>query len=217
MSRPIPMIDDLPLDHVAWVRHRTEQRMQNLAVLSLAGDVQQRLGRASHEVEIAGVLVGEGVRDKLGDLQSKAANGEEADFTADIAGALELEKVVIAGAEFRESAGRPDHYQYVVRLRESPPLPAPAELSPFGGLDGFDLGFDTDILGDIADMAGDIQGAIEAVSDALDELQALAGLADLALGNPLTPIREEGDSLAAAGAGAGDAARGLSDLLRGGG
>ena len=217
MSRPIPMIDDLALDHVAWARHRTAQRVLNLPVLGLEGDIQQRLGRASHEIELAGVLVGEESRDRLSDLQGKAADGAEADFTADIAAALELEKVVVLSAEFVELAGRPGHYDYRLWLRESPPLPEPAELSPFGGLDGFQTGFDTDILGDIADAAAGLQDAIDAVGDALDTLDALAGLGDLGLGNPLAPVQEEGAALATAGTGAADAAAGLDAILRGDG
>lgn len=217
MTRPIPMIDDIPLDHVAWARHRSVQRMASLPVLGLAGDVQQSLGRGSHEIDVAGVLIGEDVRDRLTDLQEKAASGAEADFTADISSALELEKVVILAAEFQEVAGRAGHYEYLLRLRESPPLPEPATLSSFGGLDGFDVGFDTDLLDDIADMAGDLQNAIDAVGDALDTLDALAGLGDLALGNPLEPVQEEGAALASAGAGAADAAAGLDAILRGDG
>ena len=217
MTRPIPMIDDLALDHVAWARHRAVQRMASLPVLGLAGDVQQSLGRGSHEIEVAGVLIGEEVRDRLTDLQTKAASGEEADFTADISSALELEKVVILAAEFHEVAGRAGRYEYLLRLRESPPLPEPATLSSFGGLDGFDVGFDTDLLGDIADLAGDLQNAIDAVTDAIDTLGTLAGLSDLALGSPLGPVQEEGDALASAGAGATDAAAGLDAILRGDG
>ena len=217
MTRPIPMIDDLALDHVAWARHRAHNRTLSLPVLALQGDVQQALGRGSHDIELGGVLVGEDARDRLTGLQEKAAAGEEADFSADIASALELVKVVVLAAEFSESAGRPGRYDYRIALRESPPLPEPAELSPFGGLDGFDTGFDTDILGDIADVAGDLQDAIDAVSDALDTLDALSGLADLGLGNPLSPVQEEGDALAGAGAGAADAATGLDAILRGDG
>ena len=215
MTRAIPMIDDLPLDHVAWARHRITQRVLDLPVLGLAGDVQQNLGRGSHEIEVAGVLIGEEARDRLSDLQEKAASGEEADFTADITSALELEKVVILSADFREGAGRSGYYDYLLRLRESPPLPEPAELSPFGGLDGFDVGFDTDLLGDIADIAGDLQDVLDVVGDALSALDALAGLGDLALGNPLSPVQEEGEALVSAGAGAADAATSLDGILRG--
>lgn len=217
MTRAIPMIDDLALDHVAWARHRTTQRILDLPVLGLAGDVQQRMGRGSHEIELGGVLIGEVARERLTDLQKKVAEGAEVDFTADIASALELEKAVILAAEFREAAGRPGYFDYALRLRESPPLPEPAELSGFGGLDGFDLGFDTDILGDIADMAGKLQDAIDAVGDVLGALDALSALGDLSIGNPLTPVQQAGEGLAAAGAGAAGAAAGLADLLGGGG
>ena len=216
MTRPIPMIDDLALDYVSWVRQRTLQRTLSLPVPGLEGDVQQRLGRASYEVEIAGVLLGEGVADRLAELQGKAASGEETPFTADIVNALEMENVIIVAAEFQEFAGHAGYYHYRFLLRESPPLPEPAELSPFGGLDGFDLGFDTDVLGDIADMAGDLQDALDAVTDVLGDLEALAGLADLSLGNPLTPVQEEAEGLGASGGDAAGSAERFSQLLGGG-
>jgi phage protein U len=215
VSRPIPMIDDLALDMVAWVRQRTMQGYVSQPVAGLEGHVQQRLGRASHEIELAGVLIGEGVADALAGLQKKAAAGEEVTFTADITSALELDKVVILAAEFLETAGQPGRYEYRLRLRESPPLPEPATLAPFGGLEGVDLGFDTDILGDIADVAGELQDAIDAVTDVLGDLEALAGLADLNLGNPLTPLQDEAGGLGQLGAGAGAAASALSSLIGG--
>jgi hypothetical protein len=215
MTRPIPMIDDLALDYVTWARQRTLQRTLSMPVPGLDGDVQQGLGRASHEIEIAGVLLGEAVADRLSELQEKAASGEEVPFTADIVNALEMENVIVIAAEFQEYAGRPGYYDYRLLLRESPPLPEPAELSPFGGLDGVDLGFDTDILGDISDMAGDLQGALDAVTDVLGALEALAGLADLSLGNPLSPVQEEAEGLGASGGDASGAADNLSGLLEG--
>jgi hypothetical protein len=199
MTRPIPMLGDLALDFVTAVETRLAQRVVGLPIVGLAGDAQQRLGRASHEIELHGLVVGTDARAKLGELQGKAAAGEELDFTADIASALELAKVVVIEASFAEHAGLPDRYGYRVVLRESPPLPPPAEASPFGGLDGFDLGFDPDalggVLGDVLDQASALQEAVSAVADAVDQIQALAGLADLALGNPLTPLQDEAGSL----------------------
>ncbi|WP_428264573.1 hypothetical protein [Haliangium sp.] len=220
MTRPIPMIGDIALDMVAWVRQRTVQGYVSQPVTGLEGHVQQRLGRASHEIELAGVLVGEEVADALSDLQEKAGAGEPVTFTADITSALELEEVVIVSAEFQEVAGQAGRYEYRFHLRESPPLPEPATLSSFGGLGdldtGFDLGFDTDILGDISDLAGELQGALDAVNDVLGDLEALAGLANLDLGNPLTPVQEAGSALGQLGAGAAEAASALTNLLGGG-
>ncbi|MBV7335210.1 hypothetical protein KFU94_44615 [Chloroflexi bacterium TSY] len=216
MTRPIPMLDDLALDYVTWARQRTRQHTLSMPIPGLAGDLQQQLGRSSHEIEIAGLLLGEEVADRLAELQNKASAGEAVPFTADIVTALEMENVLIVAAEFQEFAGQPGYYQYRFLLRESPPLPEPAELSPFGGLDGVDLGFDTDVLGDITDIAGDLQGALDAVTDVLGDLEALAGLADLALGNPLTPVQEESASLEESGSGTDGLSDGLSQLLGGG-
>lgn len=201
MSPPTPMLGDLALEHVTWAETRLAQRLVAVPVVGLAGDAQQNLGRASHEIALAGVLVGAAATDQLAELQRQAAAGAELDFTADITTALELAKVVVVEARFTAEAGRPDRYGFQLTLRESPPLPPPAEASPFGGLDGLDLGFDPgalgDVLGDVLDQAGALQAAVEAAVDAVQQIAALAGLADLALGNPLTPMQEAAGSLAA--------------------
>lgn len=200
MTRPIPVLDDLALDYVTAAETRLAQRLVALPIVGLAGDAQQLLGRASHEIELHGLVVGSDARDKLGKLQAKVAAGGEFDFTADITTALELAKVVVVEAAFTEQAALPDRYAYRLVLRESPPLPPPAEASSFGGLDGFDLGFDPGalggVLGDVLNQASALQEAISAAADAVDQIQALAGLADLALGNPLTPMLDQAGSLA---------------------
>ncbi len=192
----VPMLGDLALEHVTRVETRLAQRLAAVPVVGLAGDAQQNLGRASHVIALSGLIIGEDAADKLGTLQEKAASGEELDFTADISTALELAKVVVVDARFTAEAGRPGRYGFELTLRESPPLPPPAEASPFGGLDGMDLGFDTDILGDVMDAAGELQAAVEAAAEAVQQIAALAGLADLALGNPLTPMQEAAGSVA---------------------
>jgi hypothetical protein len=214
-QRPIPTLDDITLDYVTLARQRTTQRALSLAIPGLDGDVQQVLGRSSYEIEIQGVLVGEGVADKLSALQKKIAGGAEIPFSADITTALELDKVIVAAAEFQEVAARPGYYNYRLLIRESPPLPPPAELSSFGGLEGFDLGFDTSVLGDIASAAGDLQNAVNQVSGALDALQALAGLGDLSLSNPMSPMLDQAGQAGSAGGDAPQAASGLSGLLGG--
>jgi hypothetical protein len=210
MSPPVPMLDDIALEHVTFAETRLSQRLASVPIVGLAGDAQQSLGRASHEIVLAGVLVGEDAANKLGALQAKASAGGEFDFAADIATALELAKVVVVDARFTAEAGRPGRYGFQLTLRESPPLPPPAEASPFGGLDGMDLGFDTDMLGDVLDRASALQEAVQAAANAIDQIAALAGLADLALGNPLTPLQEAAGSLSgvadpAAGAALGQA------------
>lgn len=214
MSRAVPTIDDLQLDPVLVIRQRTRARVAATPVVGLAGDVQQRLGRGSHEVELRGLIHGEDALDKLDALQAKVVSGEEVDFTADITTALEIAKMVVLEADFEELAGHPNRFEYRLLLRESPPLPEPASES-FGGLEGLDTGFDTDLLGDIADMAGDLQDAMEMLGDVMAGLEALAGLASLDAGNPLQPMQDQAGSLGDAGAGSSEASAGLRGLTEG--
>lgn len=212
MTRPIPMIDDVPLNAVVAARTQTAARIASLPVIGLPGDVQQSLGRSSHLVELHGLLVGETASDDLATLQGKVTAGAEVEFTADITTALAMEHMVVVGSTFEEAAGRPGSWSYRLLLRESPPLPEPASI---GGFD--DLGFDGlgDVLGDIADAAGAIQDAIDAVGEALEALDALAALGDLGLNNPLQPLQEQAGQLASIGQGAADAGAALTSLLGG--
>ena len=86
MSPPVPMLGDLALEHVTWAETRLSQRLIAVPVVGLAGDAQQNLGRASHEVALVGVLVGPDSADKLTELQKKAAAGEELDIAIECDG-----------------------------------------------------------------------------------------------------------------------------------
>ena len=209
----VPMIDDIALDVVTYARHVTHARIVATAVPGLPGDVQQRLGRGSHEVEIHGVLLGEAGAEALTTLQEKASSGAEVPFTADITTALAIEKMIVVRAEFSHQAGHPGRYDYRLHLRESPPLPEPASLDPFGDLGGFD----TDLLGDLSELADQVQGAMDAINDAVGVLGALANLGNLNLDNPLTPMQREAASLSEAGEGTSGVGDRLSGLLDEGG
>jgi phage protein U len=219
----VPMIDDVELKAVQWIRQQTDQGFAEQRVVGLAGSVHQRLGRRSHRVLLAGVLVPETAAGDLEALQTKAAAGEEVTFTADIATALAVEHMVIESFSAEQVVGAGARYAYTIVLAESPPLPPPAELSPFGGLDDFglgDLGFDAgaigDVLGEVLDQAGAISGALDAALDAVSAVSALAALADLDLGdlsNPLKPINDKVGELGTIGQTAGGVIADLGALL----
>jgi hypothetical protein len=204
----VPLIDDLELTAVQWIRQESSQGFAAQQVAGLDGTVHQKLGRRSHRVALAGVLVGETAADDLKSLQEKAAAGDEVVFTADISTALEVEKMVIDSLAAEQDVGG-GRFSYELELVESPPLPPPAELSPFGGLGDFgvgDLGFDTDALGglldDVLDQAGSITDAIDAAMDAVDAIGALGSLADLGdLSNPLKPVTDKIGELSELGSG----------------
>ena len=127
-----------------------------------------------------------------------------------------MQKVVITSLRAVEAAGQQNRFSYELMLAESPPLPPPAEISGFGGLDDFglgDLGFDTDILGDLQDLAGEVAGAIDAALDVIDQLSALANLDALQIGNFMEPITRTTGAIGELASKFKDAARGLGDLF----
>ncbi len=203
-DRPIPLLGDLSLESVQRIEHSMDSGFASMPIAGLPGELQPRASRLSHRIALEGVLFG------------AAAAGDELTFSADITKALDLQKVVITRFEAVEMAGNPARFSYRVLLAESPPLPPPAQVSGFGGLDDFglgDLGFDTDILGDIADIAGDIAGAVTDALEVLDALSALTNLDGLALGNAMAPISDAADRVSSIGTDLQNAFGSLSDLL----
>jgi hypothetical protein len=215
-ARPMPVIGDVTLTAAQRVDHALDAGFVDVPVLGLQGHAQQRSGRPSHRVAIAALLTGPTALDDLGALQTLAASGGATTFTADIVTALDLQQVVVTRLAASEVAGRPGVVEVHLDLAESPPLPPPAQLSGFGGLDDFglgDLGFDTDLLGDLADLASDVAGAVEGALAAVDALSALAGLADLNLDGILAPVQDVTRSLESAGGQLGTALEALGGVF----
>jgi hypothetical protein len=215
-ARPMPVLGDITLTAVQRVEQSLDAGFHDVAVLGLAGHAQQRSGRPSHRIGIVGVLTGDTALDDLAALQALAASGDETTFAADIVTALDLQQVVVTHFTATELAGHPGVIDLSIELAESPPLPPPAQLSGFGGLDDFglgDLGFDTDILGDLADLAGDIAGAIDGALGALDALSALAGLADFDFDGILDPVNSVTSAVGGIGDQLGAAVGTLGDLF----
>jgi len=218
----MPMIDDIELRAVQFIRQHSRADLAPAKVMGLGGRVHQNLGRDGHRVELSGMLFGESAQDDLAALQDKARQQAEVSFTADITTALDLDTMVIAALRVEQRVGRPRQFDYHLVLEESPPLPPPATVAPFGGLGGFgDLGFDPgalgDVLSDVSGLAGDVMGAVDGALDAIEQLQALTGLADIAaVGNPLAPVTERVGELSSVGGAVGDLGSAV-DLLTGGG
>ena len=206
-----PLLGDTSLEYVQRIEHSHDSGFVSTRIAGLAGELQQHTGRLSHRVRIQGVLFGESAATTLASMQQAAADGAELTFSADITSALDLQKVVITALRAVETAGQPGQWAYELMLAESPPLPPPAEISGFGGLD--DLGFDTDILGDLENLAGEVAGAVDAALDAIDQLSALANLDDLQLGNVLEPISRASGQIGDLAARFKDASRDLGELF----
>lgn len=215
-ERTLPFVGDIALNIVERVEHFAESGFRGHDVVGLEGQAQQHIGRGSHIIRIAGRLSGETARADLEALQTLSTAPEETTFTADIVSALDLQAVVMSRFAVSEVAGAPGQISYQMELVEAPPLPPPAQVAGFGGLDDFgfgDLGFDTDIMGDLTDLAGDIAGAVDGALDAVAALDALAGLADLNLDGPLAPLDAVTEGLSEAGRTFADASNALGDLF----
>ena len=211
----VPQLGDISLAMVQRIEHHVDAGFVGLAVPGLAGEVQQQSARRSHQIRIAGVLAGEAAADQLKTLQQAANDGAELTFAADITTALELQRVVVREFRAVENAGSPGRYGYEIALAESPPLPPPAEVFGFGGLDDFglgDLGFDTDLLGDLSELADLASAAIDAAQTAMDALGALAALGDLGGLDAefLSPIQDAAKGVGTAASTIGTAASGLA-------
>jgi hypothetical protein len=202
-----PMIDDIELKAVQQICQETEQDYVRQRIAGLDGTLHQKLGRRSHRVVLQGLLLPASAVEDLKKLQEKASSGGEVSFTADIASALSVEKMVIEFFSAEQQVGPAGQVAYRIVLAESPPLPPPAEVSPFGGLGDFglgDLGFDPgtlgDVLSEIQDQAGAVMNAVDSALDAVGQLQALTSLGDLTgIGNLIKPISDKVGELAELG------------------
>src|SRR6185436_12739106 len=173
---PVPMIDGIELKAVQHIRQETAVGFVEQQIAGLEGTLHQKLGRRSYRVSLQGCLLATTATDDLATLQDKASKGEEVSFTADITAALNIEKMVIQQFRAEQTVGLQGQITYQMTLAESPPLPPPAEVSAFGGLDDFglgDMGFDAgalgDVLSDIQDQAGAVMDAVDSAIDAVGQ------------------------------------------------
>jgi len=211
-TRPIPMLGDILLQYIQRIEQSVQSGFVPVAIPGLAGQVMQQTERHSHRINIHGVMFGDTAKDDLETLQTAATENSELTFSASITDALDIQHVVIDTFRVSEEAGRPSFYQYAISLAESSPLPPPATLSGFGGLDDFglgDLGFDTDILGDLVDEVSAITDAIDQATQLLDQLSALTNLDGLNVGGLLEPLDSIADGVGTLGNDLGDALDGL--------
>src|SRR5215813_6102735 len=213
-TRPVPLLGNISLNSVQRIEHALDSGFSSTPIAGLAGELQQRTNRLSHRVRIEGTLFGDSAADDLKSLQQAAANGEEVTFSADISKALDLQKVIISNFYATEGGGHANFFRYDLDLTESPPLPPPAQVSGFGGLDDFglgDIGFDTDILGDIANAASGIAGAVNDALNVVDALSALTNLDGLDLGNFLKPMSDSAGRVSSIG---GNVQKAFGDLSK---
>ena len=74
-TRPIPLLSDISLSYVQQMEQSLDAGFTGMRIAGLDGEVQQRSGRPSHHVRIAGLLIGDSAKDDLGKLQKATQTG----------------------------------------------------------------------------------------------------------------------------------------------
>jgi hypothetical protein len=121
------MLGDLELSLVQRIETEEEQVLVDHAVPGMEGNFTQRLNRASTRVTLHGVLTGDEAKANLEKLRAKFHAAEPLPFVADIMTATQVQQVLIADLRVQEVAGKPDRFEYRLRLDEYiPPPPDPA-------------------------------------------------------------------------------------------
>jgi len=96
----------------------------------MEGGVVQDLGRGLRGIELEGFLSGPDAKNLVQTLWEKFYAGEPVSFKSDIAGAADIDQVIIEDFKVERVEGRPDTYSYLLKLREYIPPPEPEEEEP---------------------------------------------------------------------------------------
>lgn len=183
----LPLVQDVrTFEDQAWVAHR---------VPGLDGAAIQNLGRRPLTVVVVGATVDEDSLAALTTLRRKFRAHQPVPFTADIATATNVTRVIVDDLRVTEVAGSPQQYRYWLRLIEHVPPPPPA--GPPAG---------PDLSSEGSSLLNDITGA-------LGSLPGLPNLLDLNLVNPTPPLRSLVETFTATTRQVSGALGPLNDLL----
>ncbi len=128
-----PMLDDIELQQVQIIESDQDQALAQHRIPRLEGDFFQHLGRHAGSFCLHAVLTGPEARQGVEALEEKFRAGTPVSFVADIATAVQVEQVLIAGFDVRDLAGRPLRFAVSLRLCEyQEPQPPAATEETFG-------------------------------------------------------------------------------------
>jgi hypothetical protein len=93
----------------ALIKHR---------IPGLEGDIIQNLGRHPTKISFEGILMGEDALTSIENLRQKFKTREPVAFVSDITGSTDVTDVVIEDLRIWELGGRPNHYGYIILVKE---------------------------------------------------------------------------------------------------
>ncbi|HEV2756799.1 MAG TPA: hypothetical protein VG318_13605 [Actinomycetota bacterium] len=126
-----PVLGSLELQQVERLTVDEDLVLAHHQVAALDGDFLQELGRRSARLTLGGVASGAEAATHLESLREAFRSLEPVDFTADIATATRIGRVLIEDMAVRELAGKPARFEYALTLRQyTPPPPEETEEPP---------------------------------------------------------------------------------------
>lgn len=167
-----PMIDELELPQAQEITTRDLRALAEHKPPGMDGSHLQNMGRRPTRLILGGVASGPESRQFIDDLYAKFQEGAPVAFTADIVADTAIEEMLIDDLLYRDLAGKPERFAYVLTLQEyiEPVEPEEASL------------LDNDILGDAQGLLDDLVDGLDLGFDFstglerfLDPLQGLLG------------------------------------------
>ncbi|SDL36278.1 hypothetical protein SAMN05660860_00435 [Geoalkalibacter ferrihydriticus] len=166
------MIDELELPQVQEITTRDLRALAEHKPPGMDGSFLQNLGRRPTRLILGGVASGPESRQFIDDLYDKFQAGVPVAFSADIVTDTAIEEMLIDDLQYRDLAGKPERFAYVVTLQEHIEPVEPEETSLL----------DSDILDDARGLLDDLVEGLDIGLDFstglerfLDPLQSLLG------------------------------------------
>jgi hypothetical protein len=175
-----PMIDELELPQVQEINTLDRRALAEHKPPGMQGSLLQNLGRRPTSLVLGGVATGAQARRLIDDLYAKFEAGLPVAFTADIVADAEIEQMLIEDLQYRDLAGKPERFAYVVTLREHIEPVEPEDTSLL----------DDDILGEARDLLDDL---VDGLNIGLDFATGLERFVS-PLGDLLGRLRQVGQS-----------------------
>ncbi len=146
-----PMLDELELPQVQEITTLDRRALTEHKVSGMDGSLLQNLGRHPARLILGGVASGPEAKEFIDTLFEKFKVGNPVPFIADILADAEIEQMVIDDLQYRDLAGKPQRYAYVLTLQE---FIEPVEPEDTSFLD--------------SDILDDAQNLLEDLVDGLD-------------------------------------------------
>jgi hypothetical protein len=175
-----PMIDELELPQVQEINTLDRRALAEHKPPGMQGSLLQNLGRRPTSLVLGGVATGAQARRLIDDLYAKFEAGMPVAFTADIVADAEIEQMLIEDLQYRDLAGKPERFAYVVTLREHIEPVEPEDTSLL----------DDDILDEAMDLLDDL---VDGLNIGLDFATGLERFVS-PLGDMLGRLRQVGQS-----------------------